>query len=492
MRGAFLHEYEIAILNLLKKQRNADLDYLQGNLGIGKDSVVWAIENLSKAGMVKVDKENTKELRLSAEGKKYLKQFPEEELVLAVQKSGGSAHLSGIKNEIGLIWAKRNGWITIDKGQITLTEKGVSISQGKNVYNYRELLNIADQGKDHKLTDQESAIIGELKKRNLLEIIERGNIKNVEITEKGASSSLPKDEGIGALTREIIVNKSWQKEKMRGYDINASSEEIYPARLHPMHEFIDIIRASWFNMGFTEVSGPIIESAFWNFDALFSPQDHPTRDMQDTFFLKNPNKIDIEDIELMNRVKKMHKQNWTETWKESLAEQALLRTHTTSVSARYINKFANNMQHSFPVKLFSVGKVFRNESIDYKHLAELHQIDGIIIGNNLTLSNLISTLTQFYSQLGIDNITIKPSYFPFVEPGLEVNYYDKNKKDTIELCGGGIIRKEITKAMGTDKTVLAWGGGLERLMFNFLELNSLTELYKNDLGWLRKRAELKL
>ena len=78
------------------------------------------------------------------------------------------------------------------------------------------------------------------------------------------------------------------------------------------------------------------------------------------------------------------------------------------------------MNSNYPVKLFSVGKVFRNESIDYKHLAELHQVDGIIIGNNLTFSNLIYTLKQFYSQIGIDEHNVKPSYFPFVEPGLEM------------------------------------------------------------------------
>jgi phenylalanyl-tRNA synthetase alpha chain len=166
----------------------------------------------------------------------------------------------------------------------------------------------------------------------------------------------------------MITTGKWKNSKLRKYDIAAASEEIYPARFHPMHEFIDVIRGAWFNMGFREVSGPIIESAFWNFDALFSPQDHPTRDMQDTFFLKNPQKISIEDIELINRVKKMHVKNWKEAWKQDLAQQALLRTHTTSVSARYINKFANETVRNYPIKLFSVGKVFRNESIDYKHL----------------------------------------------------------------------------------------------------------------------------
>ncbi len=497
-----MHEYEIAILNLLKRQGSADLEYLQDSLKMGRDSAMWAIENLSRQDFVKVERESSKTPHLTAEGKRYLNLFPEEELIATLSKKGGIEPLSSTKNEIGLIWAKRNGWITIDNGKILLSAPGKEMASGKKTYIYKELLNTL--AKSQEVPDQvfvkNKNEIDNLKKRNLLEITEHGAIKKIEITEKGMRANQPTSAGAqaeassmqGALTRELITSGRWKKEIFRSYDINAPSEEPYPARLHPMHEFVDIVRKSWFNMGFMEVSGPIIESAFWNFDALFSPQDHPTRDMQDTFFLKNPPKISIDDIALMNRVKSMHVENWKEAWKEDVAQQALLRTQTTSVSARYINKLANISDANYPLKLFSVGKVFRNESIDYKHLAELYMTDGIVIGNNLTFSNLISTLKLFYSQLGMDKLIIRPAYFPFVEPGLEIHYYDEKRKETIELCGGGIIRKEITKAMGTNKTVLAWGGGLERLMFKALGINSLTELYKNEVGWLRKRPELKI
>lgn len=486
-----LHEYEIAILNALKKQSPTDLDFLLDNLGINRDSIIWAIENLNAAGAIKVEREHQKVPKISEEGKSYLKIFPEEELVAALRKSGGKLQAQSAKNEIGVIWAKRNNWITIDKGEIKFTDKGEATASG-GVYPYRVLLNKianSDPSSLEKIIEENTDMVNNLKKRDILEIMDKGNIKRIEITEKGASIQI--DQGIGTLTREMITTGKWEKEKFRRYDILAPSEEIFPARLHPMHEFIDIIRSSWLNMGFTEISGPIIESAFWNFDALFSPQDHPTRDMQDTFFLKNPKKIDIDDIALMNRVKKMHVKNWKESWKAEIAQQALLRTHTTSVSARYINKLANEAESSFPLKFFSVGRIFRNESIDYKHLAEFYQTDGIIIGNNLTLSNLMYVLKGFYNRLNID-AKFKPSYFPFVEPGLECYYYDKSLDDEIELCGGGIIRKEITKAMGTNKTVLAWGGGVERLTFGSLGIESITDLYKNDIGSLRKRKELNL
>jgi phenylalanyl-tRNA synthetase alpha chain len=214
--------------------------------------------------------------------------------------------------------------------------------------------------------------------------------------------------------------------------------------------------------------------------------------MQDTFFLSNPKQIDIEDMEVLGRIKKEHVEGWKEEWKEEIAKQALLRTHTTNVSVRHIRKFAAVLESSYPIKLFSVGKVFRNESIDYNHLAELYQVDGIVIGNNLTFANLIDTLKRFYSQLGFEDVKVKPAYFPFVEPGLELNYYDRKRDSMMELCGAGIIRKEITRAMGTNKTVLAWGGGLDRLLMLALGVPLITDLYKNDIGWLRSRPELEV
>jgi len=490
-----LHEYEIAILNLLKKERSAAFDGLQGSLGIARDSLLWAIENLSKEGLVKIDKESSKVSKATAEGAKYLKHFPEEELVLSMDKAGGNMPMSSIKNEIGIVWAKRNGWITMEKGHVTLTDKGKAAAKQDSKYEQKELLNRlsnAGQGGADRTINDSKDMVEVLKNRNLIEIVDRSTIKSITITEKGAGSVQKDGTGIGALSRDIITSRKWEKEKMRPYDIQASTEEMYPARLHPLHEFLDVIRQIWLNMGFTEVSGPIIEPAFWVFDALFSPQDHPTRDMQDTFFLKNPSKLSVDDIALMKRVKKMHQTGWKEKWREEIAQQAILRTHTTSVSAHFINKYANAEEHSYPLKFFTVGRNFRNESVDYKHLAEFYMFEGIIIGNNLTLSNLIYTLKQFYSQLGMENLVFRPAYFPFVEPGLEICYYDEKKKDTIELGGAGIIRKEITKAMGTNKTVLAWGPGLDRLMFKAFDIDTLTKLYNNDVGWLRERKELRI
>jgi phenylalanyl-tRNA synthetase alpha chain len=491
-----LHEYEVAILDLLKEKkprRPLTLEDLERDLDLNKDSILWALENLAAQGALRIEREYTPIARLTSEGKEYLAHFPEQRLAGEINKSG-KMHISKIKDQIALLWAKKNNWIIIDKGEVRLTELGREIAKGEKRYNYSELLAHlqSPDGISKSFIEKNKEEIANLKKRNLVEITEKGKIKSIELTEQGgATKAEAGDTGTSQLTREIITG-NWERAKFRKYDINAPTEELSPARLHPLHEYLDVVRRTWLNMGFTEVSGPIIESAFWVFDALFSPQDHPTREMQDTFFLKNPSKISIDDIALMKRVKKMHVTGWKDKWREEVAQQAVLRTHTTSVSARSINKFANLDPKSYPLKFFSVGRTYRNESIDYKHLAEFYMVDGIIIGNNLTFSNLIYTLKQFYSQLGMNDLIFRPSYFPFTEPSLEIYYYDEKKKDSIELGGAGIIRKEITKAMGTNKTVLAWGPGLDRLMLRALDIESITELYKNDIGWLRKRPELKI
>ena len=490
-----MHEYETRILKLLKDKRISSLEDIEESLGIDADAAMWALDGLSKSGAVKVSKAKTYFVDLVNEGREYLKSFPEEGLVKTVNKKG-QEKLGEIKDNIGLIWAKKNGWIEIREGYAKLTDAGAKVAAGGIEYAQRTVLDKmanSDESSIGAVIEKNKAEVEKLIKRGLLLVKERERISSVEITDIGIKLSGTKPEsGIGELTREIILNRGWNGNNFKSYDVNASSETLYPARQHIMHDFIDTVRNAWLEMGFSEMEGPIVESAFWNFDALFSPQDHPTRDMQDTFFLSNPKQIDIEDVEMLGRVKKAHEGAWKEEWREGLAKQALLRTHTTSVSARYIRKFAGAIESSYPIKLFSVGKVFRNESIDYKHLAELYQTDGIVIGNNLTFANLIDTLKRFFSQLGIEDIRLKPSYFPFVEPGLEMYYYDEKRKTTTELCGAGIIRKEITRAMGTNKTVLAWGIGMERLLMHFFDVNSITDLYRNDMWWLRNRPEIEV
>ncbi len=491
-----MHEYEIRILSFLKGKKEVSFDDLQ-ETGLGRDPLLWTIENLSGSGAVSVKKEQYVKAELSNEGEKYLGGFPEETLLNEI--AGGKEILVSKAEKIGLMWAKKNGWVQISGEKLIITDEGRKIASGKQKYKLTEVLSALRSMKGGKLLDfiqKNKESVDMLIKRNLVETAIKSSIVSVSATEKGVrllSESKP-DKGVGQITKEIIARHTWEASGFRKYDISAPAETQYPARTHLLREFVNLVRLKWLEMGFVEVSGPIVESAFWNFDALFSPQDHPTREMQDTFFLSNPKQMTIEDVEVMDRVKKMHKNGWKEKWSEALASNAILRTHTTSVSARYMHKLSKAIDANYPLKLFSVGSVFRNENVDYKHLAELHMYDGIIVGDGLTFANLIDTLRRFYAKLGLDNIKFRPSYFPFTEPSLEAYYYDEEHHDSIELTGGGIIRKEITKAMGIDKTVLAWGGGIDRLLLNskIFGMDSILTLYKNNIDWLRTRKSIRV
>ncbi len=486
-----LHEYEIEILKLLKGQKSATPSRLEEQLKLGKDSVVWALENLAKSNAVSITRKSTYGIEISKEGKSYLKQFPEESLVKAL--GNGSMPLEKIMDKIGLIWAKKNGWIEITGKEAKLLKEGALIADGKKEYATRKLINDLGSAKSdalEKLLLSNKEAVQLLSNRNLIKLKERGEITDVSINKSGLTLlEQETGKGIGQLTREIIKSRKWQTDGLRGYDVNAPTEPEYAARLHPMHEILDKIRNIWISMGFMEVTGPVIESAFWDFDALFVPQDHPAREMQDTYFLSNPKTIDIEDLELLGKMREAHEKGWQNEWRDTISKQALLRTHTTATTMRQLRKFALESSGYEPIKLFSVGKVFRNESIDYKHLAELYQSDGIVIGDGLTLAHLMGILKNYYGALGMD-VHMKPAYYPFVEPGLDVYYHDERLGKTIELCGSGIIRKEITNAMGTNKTVLAWGAGAERIGLNLMNVDSLTALYNNNMGWLRNRKEL--
>jgi phenylalanyl-tRNA synthetase alpha chain len=477
-----LHEYEIAALQIIKRERTVKFDALQKSLGLEKDKLMWALQNLKAAGLVELEKKDDVKYTLTKEGLSYVDEMPEE--ILARNASIRPVKMDDSINKIALSWAKKNGWIDIKDGNIVATAKWKTDSSKS--YSPRATLKAIKDGGTAPQSEVDIVF-----RRGLVEVVTTVGPITIKITPKGSAIE-PEKGGIGAITHDVIVSEGWKKEKIRPYDINAPSESMYPARLHPLHEMINSVRGAWLSMGFLEAVGPIVESSFWNFDALFSPQDHPTREMQDTFFLSNPKLLDIEDVELLARVKKMHKKGWKQSFSEQVSKQAVLRTHTTSVSARGMLKFANALKENYPLKLFSVGRVFRNETIDYKHLAEFYQTDGIIIGDNLSLANLIDTLKKFYLQLGMENVRFKPSYFPFTEPSLEIHYYDEKRGEEIEIGGGGIIRQEITKAIGTDKTVLAWGLAIDRLMMQKLKIDTVTGLYKNDVDWLRSRPNIKV
>ena len=179
---------------------------------------------------------------------------------------------------------------------------------------------------------------------------------------------------------------------------------LIPGYLHPLLKVRAEFRQIFLEMGFTEMpTNNFVESSFWNFDALFQPQQHPARDAHDTFFVSEPATATQFPGEYLERVRKVHSeggfgsQGYGYDWKIEEAQKNLLRTHTTAVSARMLHGLANRAKGGFkPTRYFSIDRVFRNETLDATHLAEFHQIEGVVADYGLTLGDLIGVLYAFF------------------------------------------------------------------------------------------------
>jgi phenylalanyl-tRNA synthetase alpha chain len=230
--------------------------------------------------------------------------------------------------------------------------------------------------------------------------------------------------------------------------------------------------------------GNLAQPSFWNFDALFTPQDHPAREMQDTFYIKDKLAEKFANQAQINRVSGAHKKGWKYDWNLDAAKKMVLRTHTTCVTIKYL---ADTKPQE--ARVFSLGRVFRNEKVSYKHLVEFNQVEGIVVGKNVSLRDLMGIQTEFYKKMGLYKIKFWPTFFPYTEPSLQTMVYNERLGKWVELFGMGIFRPEVTKPFGITRPVLAWGGGIERIAMLKYGLDDVREFYNNNLSWLRNASK---
>ena len=334
----------------------------------------------------------------------------------------------------------------------------------------------------------DEGLISHFSSRSGLLEFEETTSRTWKLTKSGSSvdqSELIESQMIGELTPEMLQTDSWMGAEFKPFDVQAPAPTPTGGRRHPMQSLIERIRSVFLEMGFSEIDGDYIQSAGWNMDSLFIPQSHPARTMQDTFYLDQPEKVEIEDsyLDLWARVHEhghdTGSRGWGGEFDKDESQKALLRTHTTVNTVRHI---AENP--SQPSRVFGIGRVFRQETIDRTHMPEFHQIEGIIHEPDASLPMLISTLKTFYAKMGYPDVRVRPAYFPYTEPSAEVDILWKG--EWLELGGSGIFRPEVTEPLGTEWPVCAWGMGLERLAMLILGLDDIRQLYQPDLERLRK------
>jgi len=239
-------------------------------------------------------------------------------------------------------------------------------------------------------------------------------------------------------------------------------------------------------MGFEEVKGPHVELEFWNFDALFQAQDHPAREIHDTFYVENKLEARLNP-ELIERAGKIHEAGWRYKWDPLKTLKHVLRTQTTAVSVRTIYERGEG-----EYRVFTIDRVFRPETLDAKHSMEFYQLDGIIVGRNITFKHLLAFFKEFSATLGIREVWFKPGYFPFTEPSVE-GYIKHPKLGWIEVYPGGMFRPEVMEILGAPGVkAIAWGIGIDRLAMTVLGLDDIRDLFNRDLEFLRRQPYPKL
>jgi len=496
---ATLHQLERKTLPCLAKVNS--LKELVKASGLKEVEVMRALQSLQNKKIIKLTSEKKEIIKLDENGKKYLKTGLPEKRFLQALKNTGLA-LEEIKKEGALENDELNVCIGILKSRaaITFKDKKVAItSQGKNLLKKKsleeQLINklVKETIAKSELKDEERFAYENLKKRKgLVKTTPRKEV-TAELTELGkqvTKEAVKLKDAIDTLTPQMLKGGAWKKKQFRWYDVKINVPNISGGRRHLANEVTEHVKKIWLEMGFKEMKGTIVQTSFWNFDALFTAQDHPVRELQDTYYLKDPAKGKLPDKTFVNKVKRAHETGvkgstgWQYKWDPRNAMLNVLRTHTTCLSAQAIHTLKKS---DLPAKFFSVGRNFRNETLDWHHLFELTQVEGIVVDENANLRNLVAYLKEFFKKMGYLDVRIRPAYFPYTEPSCEVDVLHPVKKKWVELGGAGIFRPEmVVPLIGKDIPVLAWGLGLERSMMEYYKITDIRDIYKNDLKQLRE------
>ncbi len=421
---------------------------------------------------------------LGSEGEKVLTSGLPEENLLRLYNSGQRStreleRLMGDDLRYGLAQVFRNGGRVVN-GELVI-EGDQKIKD--QILRTRNALEMARNG---DLNEQDAVMLKSRKGFINEKVRMERTVKLTALGEQLTPDLLEENDAISQITPEII-EKFNDKMNLRPYDPTLYAPRYLPGKIHPLSEFIAEVREVMLEMGFKELKGQLVETAFWNMDMLFIPQNHPARDMQDTFYVKGTGELDPSEVK---KVKRVHEKGiagskgWQYKWSAEEASKLLLRTHTTVNTIRYIVEHPTE-----ECKIFSVEKIFRRENVDASHLAEFSQVEGVISGRGVTFGVLMGTLETFYQRLGVKDIKVKPSYFPYTEPSLEV--FGTFKGKDMELGGAGMFRPEVLKPWGIKYNVAAWGLGLERLLMTVLNLEDIRDIYRNDLSFLKERKILK-
>ena len=498
--AAGLHPLERKVLPLLAKTNSFSV--IMKEAGLKDLEVMRALQWLQNKKIIGLNKEFREMVSLDTNGDKYKNHgLPERNFLKALE---GKTALSEIakktgleREEIGISIGALKQKAAINVGKegsepaAEITEQGKALL--KKEWLEEKFLKKTFPVDVKSLSPEEKFALEALKKRR--EIVKVSVVKEViphltDIGKKLIKSGVKSENVIESLTPEMLKSSTWKNKKFRHYDVSINVPKISGGKRHFVPQAIEYIKSIWLDLGFREMTGNYVQTAFWDLDALFVPQDHPARDMQDTFYIKDPSEGKIP-AELSKKVKASHENGWTTgskgwqyEWSEKEAKRLMMITHDTFLSAKTL---ASTKKEDLPIKTFQIMRVFRNESLSWKSLFEFHQVGGIVVDPNANFKHLKGYLKQFFAKMGFPDVRIRPAHFPYTEPSAEIDVWHPAKKQWVELGGCGIFRPEMVKPLlGFECPVLAWGIGLERTIMEYYGFQDVRDVYRNDLRQLRE------
>lgn len=480
----------------------ASVEQLMEETGLSDTAIMRAALALQQKSLMRIREEKCSIVRLNAEGKIHAKQgLPERRLTNALSKTGKKSVLKKIVEKakleeqfvpIALGWIQRKKWATFDSKTNTL-----QMRKKPEEENDEKLLKLLDEKGQETIEDLSSElqeIVQVLRKRKLVEVEEKTK-RIFEIIEDGWDAIRRgikvTGEEITQLTPELVISWKWRKVKLQRYNIQAPVAKTWPGKKHPYLQFLDEVKEKLVTLGFKEMAGPTVETSFFNFDALYMPQDHPAREIFGIYLVKSPKYGLVNaDRHVLSNVKETHENGWktgSTSWRYKYsskeAKRLILRGHGTCQSIRTL--LSKDLE--IPGRYFSIVRCYRPEVVDKTHLTEFTQVEGIVVDKDLTLRDLLGVLEKFAIDIaGADKVKFKPDYFPFTEPSVELNAY-REGYGWVEFGGSGIFRPEVTLPLGINVPVLAWGLGIDRLYMLKAGIDDIRQIFTQDLDWIRRK-----
>ncbi len=490
------------LLALHELKCRAFVEDIMKETGLSDSAVMRAAVTLQEVKLATISACLETTADLTEEGKTYAKAgLPERRVLQTVDKLGGKAPFDKVAEDSGLVrdfvpialgWVQRKKWATFDGKSRSLISSGRA-DEGAD----EKLLGLLAKRGPTKIDELGDALrdaVQVLKARKLV-IVQEKTRRMIELTDRAkvlVKKGLKVAEEITQLTPEIVISGRWRSAKFQKYDLKAEVAKTWPGKKHPYLQFLDEAKEKLVNLGFREMVGTHAETAFFNYDVLYTPQDHPAREAFDVYFLKNPRYGSVEAYRsVLSKVKQTHENGWktgSTGWRSEYspkeARRLLLRGHTTCLSARTL--LSKDLE--IPGRYFSIARCFRPDILDKTHLTEFNQVEGIVIDEKLALRDLLGILVKFAVEIaGAEKYRLKPDYYPFTEPSVELSAYTK-ECGWVEFGGSGIFRPEVTMPLGIDVPVIAWGLGIDRLFMLKAGVDDIRYLFAQDLDWIRRKG----